>query len=270
MQLLSRPAAWLSIIILILGAILSLAGLLIEDIYSGNSLSLTAQARGQDLVTLCIAVPALLAVLVASLRGSIRGTLALAGLVGYFLYTYASYAFMNHFNVWFFAIVAAFSCSLFAFVVLLARLTRDLPALISTPKVPLRACAVMLLFVGAAVLALWLAQLLPALSGGSSRVLEESGGKPVIQALDLGVFVPAAVLAAVLVVRGRPTGVVWVTVLRVKGLTLALGVVSMTLFMARAGTPDWGGAVIFSLFSLLFLGSMIWLFSVLKLSRGGA
>lgn len=206
MQLLSRPAAWLSLIILILGAVLSLAGLLIEDIYSGNSLSLAAQARGQDLVTLCIAVP--------------------------------------------------------------ARLTRDIPVLLSSPKALLRACAVLLLFVGGAVLAMWLAQLLPALSGGSARVLEESGGKPVIQALDLGVFVPAAVTAAVLVFRGRPTGVVWVAVLLVKGLTLALAVVSMTLFMDRAGTPDWGGAVIFSLFSLLFLGAMIWLFSALKITPG--
>lgn len=38
-----------------------------------------------------------------------------------------------------------------------------------------------------------------------------------------------------------------------------LSIVSMTVFMARAGTPDSGGVLIFSVFSLLFIGAFIWL-----------
>lgn len=271
MQLVEKPAVRLAGVILVLGALLSLAGVLGKEAYGGLSASLAAQARGQDLVTLCLAVPALLAALVATLRGSLRGELALAGLVGYFLYTYASYAFLVEFNALFFGYVALFSCSLFAFVLIMARLTRC--ARISAPAAPRRAGAVLLLVVGAAVGLMWLAQLLPALAGGGARVLEESGGRPVIQVLDLGVLVPALAVSAFLVFRDRPAGLVWMMVLLVKGLTLGLAVVTMTLFMARAGAPDRAGTIIFSLFSLLFLGVLVWLFSALKIGgseAGGA
>jgi hypothetical protein len=266
MQHLKRPAFWLAGIILVLGTLLSLAGLLREDIYGGLSQSLTVQARGQDLVTVCLAVPALLAALIAAVRGSPRGELVLAGLTGYFLYTYASYAFLVEFNPFFFGYVAEFSCSLFAFVLLMAGLNRlaGQGGRIEAAAIPLRAGAALLLIVGAAVGLMWLAQLLPALTGGSSRVLEESGGRPIIQVLDLGVLVPAFAVAAVMAFRGRPAGLVWVFVLLVKGLTLGLAVVVMTLFMARAGIPDWGGTILFSLVSALILGALVWLFSALK------
>jgi len=266
--MLSVTTSLLTFVIIILGIVLSLAGVFIDGVYAGNSVSLIAQAKGQDLVTLVIAVPALLIALIFALRGSIRGALAVAGLLGYFLYTYASYAFMVQFNKWFLGYVALFSCSLFAFILLVTSLLKAIPTMISVPPAPLRVSAVLFLIVAMAILVMWLSQIIPAMFGKSARIIEDSGDKPVIQVLDLGVIVPAAIVIAVLVFRGAPTGPVWATILLVKGLTLALAIVSMTIFMARAGTPDIGGAVIFSVFSLLFVGAFIWLFSAMRVVSG--
>jgi len=256
----------LSGIIIVLGAVLSLVGILVADVYEGNSASIVAQGKGQDLFTIMIAVPALIGALIFSLRGSLRAELAIAGLLGYFLYTYFSYAFLLQFNKWFLAYVAAFSCALFSFVLILNRLTRVVPKMMTLPRAPLSAGAVLLILLGVALLFMWLSQLIPAMQGKSVRVIEESGGKPVIQALDLGIIVPAAIVIAVMVFRQNPIGAVWLMVFIVKGITMALAIVAMTIFMARAGTPDVGGAIVFSVFGALFLGVFIWLFVSMRVT----
>jgi len=266
MQPMSVPIVVLSGIIVVLGAVLSLVGIFVDDVYEGNSASLIAQGKGQDLVTLMLAVPALIVALIFSLRGSLHAELAVAGLLGYFLYTYFSYAFLLEFNKWFLAYVAAFSCSLFSFVLILVRLMKAAPDRIAVPQAPLNVGAILLILLGVALLFMWLSQLIPAMQGRSVRVIEESGGKPVIQALDLGIIVPAAMVIAIMVFRHNPGGVVWLSVFLVKGITMALAIVSMTFFMARAGTPDTGGAVVFSVFSALFLGVFIWLFVSMRVT----
>jgi hypothetical protein len=266
MQSVSIPIVVFSGIIIVLGAVLSLVGILVDNVYEGNSASLIAQGKGQDLVTIMLAVPALIGALVFSIRGSMRAELAVAGLLGYFLYTYFSYAFLLEFNKWFLAYVAAFSCSLFSFVLILVRLTKSAPDSITLPQAPLSAGAILLILLAFALLFMWLSQLIPAMQGKSVRVIEESGGKPVIQALDLGIIVPAAIVIAIMAFRQNPGGVVWLTVFLVKGITMALAIVSMTIFMARAGTSDTGGAIVFSVFSALFIAVFIWLFVSMRVT----
>ena len=79
MQPMSVPIVVLSGIIAVLGAVLSLVGILVDGVYEGNSASLIAQAKGQDLVTIMLAVPALIVALIFSLRGSLHAELAVAG-----------------------------------------------------------------------------------------------------------------------------------------------------------------------------------------------
>ncbi|MFD1906286.1 hypothetical protein ACFSQ7_23430 [Paenibacillus rhizoplanae] len=77
-------------------------------IYKNDSLSAAAQAIAQDGVTLVVGIPLLLVSLLLSLRGTIRGRLLLAGALGYFTYTYASYCFLAMYNDLFLVYVLLF------------------------------------------------------------------------------------------------------------------------------------------------------------------
>ena len=81
-----------------------------------ETVSIAAQAIAQDVVTLLVGIPLLLAGAVLSRKGSLRGRLLLAGTVGYFLYTYASFVFGAAYNVLFLLYVALFSLGLIAFI----------------------------------------------------------------------------------------------------------------------------------------------------------
>jgi hypothetical protein len=259
----------LTCVIIVLGLGTALAGLLSERLYQGNSVSLIAQGKGQDLVTAVIAVPATILLLVFAARGSYKAQLALAGLIGYFLYTYASYLFLWKFNNLFLGYVATFSSSLFAFILLMLSLFRTASGL-TLARAPAVFCSVLLFLVAGALLFMWLSQVFSAMQGKSVPILTDTGGHAVIQGLDLGVLVPAAILVGVMLLKGSSAGLVWLPVILVKGLTMGLAIVSMTIFMARAGTPDSAGAVIFSVLSVLFLGGLVWVFTALKVGETAA
>ncbi|MFP4563420.1 MAG: hypothetical protein ACLFRY_08920 [Spirochaetia bacterium] len=259
----------LTCIIIVLGLGTALAGLFSDRLYQGNSVSLIAQGKGQDLVTAVIAVPATIIILVLAARGSYKAGLALAGLIGYFLYTYASYLFLWKFNNLFLAYTATFSSSLFGFILLMLRLFRTAPGL-ALPRGPAVFCSVLLFLVAAALLFMWLSQVASAMQGESVPILTDTDGHAVIQGMDLGVIVPAAVIIGVMLLQGSTAGLVWLPVLLVKGLTMGLAIVTMTIFMARAGTPDSAGMVIFSVLSVLFLAGLVWVFTALKAGEAAA
>lgn len=92
-----------------------------SGIYKNDSLSAAAQAIAQDGVTLVVGIPLLLISLLLSLSRRIRGRLLLAGTLGYFTYTYASYSFLAMYNPLFLVYVMLFSAGLYAFILVFAR-----------------------------------------------------------------------------------------------------------------------------------------------------
>lgn len=263
---LNLPVIVLTIVVAALGLITALAGLLTKDLYAGNSVSMIAQGKGQDLVTAAIAVPATIIILVFAIQGSFKAQLALAGLLGYFLYTYASYVFAWKFNNLFLAYVAAFSGSLFGFILIMAQLT-GFAGRLSAARPPIVYSSILLFLVAAALLFMWLSQIAQAMQGKAVPIIADTEGRLVIQGLDLGILVPMTIVIGVMLLQGVPTALVWLPVLLVKGLTMGLAIVSMTIFMARAGTPDQTGAVIFSVLTLLFIIGFVWVFASLKVGE---
>src|SRR5215208_1522571 len=88
----TRIWLWLTAPIALLLAVAAGSGLFVEGLYRDPP-SLVAQAIGQDLVTLVVALPALVISAILASRGSARGHLVWLGVLGYVLYTYATYAF---------------------------------------------------------------------------------------------------------------------------------------------------------------------------------
>jgi hypothetical protein len=207
-----------------------------RGIYRYDSVSGAAQVIGGDMVTLFLGIPLLLISVLLAARGSLRGQLLLAGTLGYFLYTYVMITFQVGFNALFLIYVMLFSASLFAFVLAMLSINlQDLAQSFSRP-LPRRTIAVFLFLIGAFLLMNWVGRIiLPALRSGTPPIILESYTTLVIQALDLGVIVPAAILTGILLLQRKALGYLLAAVVLIKGMTLAASITAMIVMMLRAG-----------------------------------
>ena len=227
------------------------AGLLVPDVYRDAPVWV-AQARGQDLVTLVVAVPLLVAGLIGVERHSGRSTLLWIGAVGYLAYAYATYTFGAHFNRLFLVYVAIFGLALYTLV--LGLLGVDAAGLADTFRrsTPTRLVGGSLIGMGVLTAVLWLAEDVPAvLSGRVPATVADAGllTNP-IHVLDLAVVLPGAVLTGALLLRRRPWGFVLGAYFLVKFATLGLAIISMSLFMLADGQPfDVPLSVVFSVWT---------------------
>ncbi len=208
-----------------------------HGLYFYDTVSSAAQMQGNDFVTLVVGLPLLAASSILTFRGSLRGRLLLIGTLGFFLYTYLSMATLAAYNNLFLVYVAAFSASLFAFVLSLMTIeVATLPAHFSA-GFPRRLLLAVMAITGGFLLLAWLGRIGgPLLQGGTPAL--ENTTTLVIQTLDLGVVVPLNLLAAVLLLRREAWGYLLASVAVLKGLTLGLGVSAMGINMALAGVPD--------------------------------
>lgn len=220
---------------LVLTVVATVVGLLVPGFYRDAPV-LLPQLYGQDLLTLLVAVPALVASLYFAVRGSLRGYVVWLGVTGYLLYTYASYAFMTAFNELYLVYVALFWLTLVTFVGGMARLDptvlqRAVGGSSVQPYVGFQ------LLLAVLITALWLSEILPAALAGTTPPSIAEAGLPtsVIYSLDLGVVVPAFVLSAYWLRNHSPWGYAFTAVLLVKVATLGGAVLAMAFFMARDG-----------------------------------
>jgi hypothetical protein len=205
-----------------------------QGLYRYESIGAAAQVQAADAVTLALAVPLLLVSLWLALRGSLRGQLLLAGTLGYFLYTYMSMAFLAAYNSLFLVYVALFALSLYAFVLtMLSFNLAELPNRFSS-KLPRRAIAGLLFGAGAFLLIAWLGRIIPPLLQGVDPVLENATTL-VIQAMDLGLIVPLAFLAGILLLRRSAWGYLLASVAVMKFLTMGAAVSAMGIYMLLSG-----------------------------------
>jgi hypothetical protein len=214
-----------------------------RGLYRYDTVSSAAQQQGNDVITLAVGLPLLALSTWFAFRGSLRARLLLTGTLGFFLYTYASMAMLTSYNALFLVYVALFSLSLYAFV--LSMMSFDLEALPDrfSERLPRRWIAGLLAIVGGFLLLAWLGRILPPLLRGGTPVLENTTTL-VIQAMDLGLIAPLAILAAVLLLRRSAWGYLLASVALLKGVTLGLGVSAMAISMTLRGVPDSLGVMV--------------------------
>jgi hypothetical protein len=208
-----------------------------SGLYQFDSVSYAAQAIAQDVVTLLLGIPLLSLSMFWYRQGTLRSKLLLTGTLGYFLYTYTSYAFLMAYNSLFLVYTALFSLSLFAFIFTLRTIeVSELPAHFSA-RLPRRGIAAFLFLVGAFLLLAWLGRILPAIPNGSIPVGLESATTLVIQALDLGIIAPIAFLAGVLLLQQKPYGYLLTSIMLIKGCTMLIAITAMIIGQLLVGAP---------------------------------
>jgi hypothetical protein len=204
-------------------------------LYAHESVSGAAQAIGQDYVTLLVGIPLLLIATYIAARGSLRGKILQAGALWYFGYTYLLMAFGGAYNQLFLVYVALYSASILAFVLSLLSIdVVNLPTQFA-PRFARRTIAWLVIGFGALLALLWLGRITPALVSGTVPPGLESYSTLFVQAGDLGLVVPLAVLTGALLLRQHPVGYLLAGVLLVKGATFGLALIAMMLSMATAG-----------------------------------
>lgn len=208
-----------------------------HGLYYYDTVSTAAQMQGNDVITLAVGLPLLAVSAWLAFRGSLRGQLLLTGTLGFFLYTYLSMSMLTAYNALFLVYVAAFTLSLYAFI--LSMLSIDLKRLPEhfSPRLPRGWIAGTLFAVGGFLGLAWLGRIVPPLLQGGTPALENTTTL-VIQTMDLGLIVPLAILAGILLLRRTAWGYLLASVAVLKGLTMALAVSAMGLNMILAGVPD--------------------------------
>lgn len=205
-----------------------------QGLYRYDTVSSTAQMRGNDLVTLAVGLPLLAISFVLALRGSLRGRLLLTGTLGFFLYTYMSMCFGAAYNELFLLYVALWSLSLWAFILSMMSFdVRTLPQHFSD-RLPRRSIAALFFVVGGFLLLAWLGRIIPPLLRAETPPLENTTSL-FIQALDLALIVPLAFVSGILLLRRNAWGYLLASVFVMKIITMGLAVTAMGFNMVLAG-----------------------------------
>jgi hypothetical protein len=229
-----------------------------HGLYFYDTVSTAAQMQGNDLITLVVGLPLLVVAAWLAFSGSLRGKLLLTGTLGFFLYTYLSMSVLAAYNALFLVYVALFGLSLYAFALsMLAIDVTELPLHFS-PRLPRGRIATVLFLVGGFLGLAWMGRVVAELLNSQTPAALENTTTRVIQAMDLTLIAPLAILGGILLLRRNPWGYLLASVAVLKGLTMALAVSTMGINMALAGVPDSVGILIpFLVLTLLNLAAAV-------------
>jgi hypothetical protein len=163
--------------------------------------------KAGDLITLFVAIPALIVSFVLYRQGSLRGGLLMTGALGYFLYTYISLGFGAAYNNLFLVYILIFSASLFGLILALTSFdVQSLPAHFAE-TLPRRGIGIFLIVSGVILSLIWiLLSILPALL--QSKAAPEAYYYTTFMTgiVDIGIVSPALIVAGVLLLRRAPLG----------------------------------------------------------------
>jgi hypothetical protein len=158
--------------------------------------------------------------------------------------------------------VALFGLSLYAVALGLVRTDAQAVGAALGRRAPVHLVAGYLFVTAFLVSALWLAEEVQALLRQQvpPSIVQLETSTNIVHVFDLGVVMPAFVIAAVLLLRGRPWGTVLAGILLVKAATIGLAVLAMIWFMARAGFATDVGYAGFFVALTASAGMLAWWF----------
>lgn len=249
----------LSALIAALMAVASLGGLLIENLYRDNAF-VASLWRGNDLVTLVVAVPLLIWAIIYAHRGSMRARLVWLGMLAYALYNYAFYLFAAAFNQFFLFYLALFTLSIYALIFALTKTNAEEIKRRFSDRTPVKLIGGYMLFIAAGLSFLWIGSSLRFVATGVVPADIVMTGHPtgIVYALDLSLLVPVLIIGGVWIWRREAWGFVLAAMSLIKGATYTLVLTFNSLLAANySETPIWLSITAASIAAIgLLLGNM--------------
>jgi len=199
----------------------------VTGVYAYNAERVVAEGIGWDIVTLAAVVPAMLIAVPFAARGSLRGRLLAIGLLGYTSYMYLEYAVTWAFGPLFPLFVVILAASVVAIVRIASDVARDGLEGRFGSGFPRRSWAAISLAMGGLLTLMWAQRIVTSLGAEAPELLGET--TMTVQALDLGLMIPASVLAAALVLRRSLPGYAFATAFVVTYVAMAAAITAMLL-----------------------------------------
>lgn len=229
-----------------------------KGIFKNDSVSVVAQGKASDLVTLFLAIPILAFATIYALKGSLRARVLLTGTLGYFLYTYMSYSFLWNYNPLFIVYVILMSTSMFAFILSLMSFDVEKIPSMFKEKLPIRFLAGFQFFIALMLGLLWLGKISSSIFSEAIPVGLEHYTTLVIQAMDLGFIVPIAVISGVLLLKRKPFGYLFTSIIIIKAITMLTSITAMIINSYLSGVVvNPIEVLVFSAFNLLAIIAFI-------------
>jgi hypothetical protein len=223
------------------GALVTLYG---EGLYAADTWLIGAGNQGQDLAMLIFELPILLLIVRWYWRGSPGAPAVLTGALAFFAYYYVSLVFGIAQNRLFPLYVAAASLAGFALVLVTSRLNVTEVAAALPAQPGRKILAAYLIAVAAALTLAWLPGMI--ITAVTEDIANAVGPytSTATEALDLGLVVPVAVIAAVQLLRQRPLGSVLALIMLV--VNVCIGAVLMAQGAAQlvSGVPLTAGEIV--------------------------
>ncbi|GAB5525887.1 MAG: hypothetical protein Roseis2KO_37590 [Roseivirga sp.] len=224
----------------LLALIATLMGVVRNDFYQDDEW-VRAQWLGQDAVTLAFGIPLLLlAAKKAIVSGQLIWELVLAGTLLYFSYTYTFYVFEANFTFLYFFHLPIFSLSLLCFFMVCHHILNARNHYAFTDRFSRFTIVFYLLLISAMLGWLWMKDLISHLTIEEFLSQTPDGEPPlVIYTLDLGVLIPLAVIACLLLLRNHALGLILTGIVLTKTFLLGFALMAMSLSMYWQGLdPD--------------------------------
>jgi hypothetical protein len=233
-----RAAEILSEVVLLLMVVQAALGLAVGGLYPEQTWAVAA-FRGNDLVTLLVAAPALAVAMLASRhRASSASVLVWLGMLHYGVYNYAYYAFGAAFSPVFLLHVGALVASICGLLMLATSIDAGHTARGVAGGTRGRVVAGFTTAVGVALIAAW---------GGISLRFAATGTLPantmppsavhLVYAIDLSLLAPVFLVAGVLLWRREPWGAVLAVAMNASGAVYLAVLWAVGGFQAEAGIP---------------------------------
>ena len=200
-----------------------------------------AQLKGQDVVTMIIGLIFLITLSVQNIKVSF----VQLGFLGYFVYTYITYALGPAINVMFFVYVPVITLSILELVILIMQLNQY--EFIIQNKKSFAVSAIYLFAIGLMLAILWISDIIGILRG--QALLQNPTGKPLVTVyvLDLGFIIPLCIIGSIQLFRHKQAGILISGFLLVKSTTLGIALNAMTIALSVYGFA-------FDLFLAVFWG----------------
>ena len=233
-----------------------------KGLYARNSVSSAVQAIAQDMVTLFLIVPGMITALLMIRKEKMIGKFLLTGLFGYMLYTYMSYAFLMFYNDLFLLYVANMTLSFYGFVLCVMMLLDDIKIERLKSDMPTKGMSIFLLISGVMIFFMWIGRIVPTIGNDTAPVGLDNCTTLVIQAMDMGIIVPACFVIAYLLKIKHKLGYILGPVIIVKAVTLVTAVLTMAIYMKISGVEV--DAASFIIFGPICIASYIFFFLIMK------
>lgn len=252
----SKTPLCLSVIVACLVLIASSAGLLLKSLYARETMSWAIQTFGQDIANIIAAVALLIAVYFIS-KGSVKAFLVWVGVLITLIYPYVIYAFDIHFNSLFLVYVAIVGLSFYTLLGSMMRLQLDSLQPYFAAITKARLVSVFLLVIAVLFSLQWLSEDIPALLTGKmpQSVVENGLMTNPVHVLDLGLYLPAMIITAILLWRRKLWGYFLAIPLLVFSILTGIGILAMFLVMSSKGMPT--SPVVELLFAVIVVVSLV-------------